>query len=568
MKNNDYELEEQGVSTEQPDTGAEGAVTEPAADETAENAEQTASDAEAEAETEVEDQAASDAEAEAEAQAEAPEEEPSTADMIREAQELALARETKKKKRKKRLRIVLLVLILVIAGYLGVHKILDYQTMGCRVMVLGEDVSFQTIDSVVEKFQKLFDERQIIFRENGQEIYRISLSDAGYSLNEEHLREKLAKVKAEKPSCKFGFQEWYDYVVFIDTVEDGAALEQALSVDHFGNPDERQESVDAYIQYNEESKQFEIVNSVLGTKIDARKMFRQTEGIVGQHFGEELLGGDIYVDINGDFYQEAAVLESQEALNGQLTQLNTTLNTYRGAEITYTFGSVTEVVGGETLDAWILVDGLNVSINEEAVRSYVSELAAKYNTIYVPRNFHTSYGSDIVISGNEYGYRIDEESEYAQLLSEIQSGTVTSREPVYSHKGYQRNGTDDLMGTYVEVSIDNQHLWLYKDGALITETDIVSGQPTEDRATYRGAFSIAYKESPSVLSSDIYGYETPVQYWMPFVLGQGLHDANWQSSFGGSRYLTNGSHGCINLPPSQAALIYQYVDAGFPILIY
>ena len=48
----------------------------------------------------------------------------------------------------------------------------------------------------------------------------------------------------------------------------------------------------------------------------------------------------------------------------------------------------------------------------------------------------------------------------------------------------KRNGTDDLAGNYIEVSLDSQHLWLYKDGALVTETDIVSGAPTPERETY------------------------------------------------------------------------------------
>ena len=90
----------------------------------------------------------------------------------------------------------------------------------------------------------------------------------------------------------------------------------------------------------------------------------------------------------------------------------------------------------------------------------------------------------------------------------------------------QRNGTDDLAGSYIEVSLDNQHLWLYKDGALVTETDIVSGAPTKGRETYRGAWPIAYKASPFELSSEEYGYNVKVNYWMPFVYGQGLHDAS------------------------------------------
>ena len=121
-----------------------------------------------------------------------------------------------------------------------------------------------------------------------------------------------------------------------------------------------------------------------------------------------------------------------------------------------------------------------------------------------------------------------------------------------------------LAGSYIEVSLDAQHLWLYKDGTLVTETDIVSGAPTPQRETMRGAWPIAYKASPYTLTSDQYGYNTKVTYWMPFVYGQGLHDATWQSSFGGNRYKSGaGSHGCINLPKDQAALIYNTIDGGY-----
>ena len=116
--------------------------------------------------------------------------------------------------------------------------------------------------------------------------------------------------------------------------------------------------------------------------------------------------------------------------------------------------------------------------------------------------------------------------ELKQLLEDLKTGTAISREPVYSIRGLQRNGKDDLAGSYIEVSLDNQHLWLYKDGALVTETDIVSGAPTPDRETYRGAWPIPYKASPFNLTSDVYGYDVKVNYWMPFVYGQGLHDAS------------------------------------------
>ena len=134
---------------------------------------------------------------------------------------------------------------------------------------------------------------------------------------------------------------------------------------------------------------------------------------------------------------------------------------------------------------------------------------------------------------------------------------------------------DDIGNTYVEVDLGNQHLWYYKEGTLIMDTDFVSGTYTvSDRRTPSGTYSLMYKQKDQVLrgtrrADGTYEYESPVKYWMPFVYGQGLHDASWQSAFGGNRYKTgHGSHGCINLPEDQAALIYNTIDGGYPIIIY
>ena len=65
-----------------------------------------------------------------------------------------------------------------------------------------------------------------------------------------------------------------------------------------------------------------------------------------------------------------------------------------------------------------------------------------------------------------------------------------------------------------------------------------------------------------------YEYETPVKYWMPFNGGVGFHDASWQPTFGGSRYQTNGSHGCVNMPPEMAGKLFELISAGTPVLVH
>ena len=151
------------------------------------------------------------------------------------------------------------------------------------------------------------------------------------------------------------------------------------------------------------------------------------------------------------------------------------------------------------------------------------------------------------------------------------------REPVYQYLGawgdplyLKRNGTDDLAGTYVEVSISAQHMWYYIDGALFIESDVVTGDTTLGQDTQTGVFPLAFKESPSTLrgGEGKKKYTTKVQYWMPFYEGQGLHDAWWKTVFGGTEYIGNGSHGCVNLPPSVAEAVYNNIQPGTAIIIY
>ena len=64
-------------------------------------------------------------------------------------------------------------------------------------------------------------------------------------------------------------------------------------------------------------------------------------------------------------------------------------------------------------------------------------------------------------------------------------------------------------------------------------------------------------------------YKTFVKYWIGFLgSSYGIHDASWRKKFGGKEYLTNGSHGCVNLPYSVAETIYNTVEKNYPVLVY
>lgn len=471
---------------------------------------------------------------------------------------------------KKTLKIILGICIaaaiLAVAGLFGYTYMADHNTLGRKISVWGVEVSRLDAKQAEEKIAAEFENRPVSFQENDKEVYSMTLKDLGYSLNEEDLLNKLTDLQKQREENRKIFPKEENVNLECQIEEDEEQEKQALDLSNFGT-EERKSSTDASIQYNEEKKEFILVKQVQGTEIDPDKLETTVDTNLNAAFDTALLGDTITIPLNKHVYISPAVTATEDMEN-KVTSLNSQLKKYRSTTVTYTFGSETVVLDADTISSWLKAEGETLTLDEDAIKTYISDLANKYNTIYVSRTFHTSMGTDVTIEGNEYGYRIDQDGEYAQLVEDLKSGTAVTRDPVYSKTGYQRNGTDDLAGSYIEVSLDAQHLWLYKDGNLVTETDIVSGKPVKGRETYRGAWPIAYKASPFNLTSAEYGYDVKVNYWMPFVYGQGLHDASWQSSFGGNRYKTNGSHGCINLPKDQAALIYETIDAGYPIIIY
>lgn len=250
----------------------------------------------------------------------------------------------------------------------------------------------------------------------------------------------------------------------------------------------------------------------------------------------------------------------------QLISRVQTLNRYVNAAITYKFGDEKKVLNGDTISKWVGVgeDG-SVYLNSASVTAYVKELASQYDTSTKAKNLKTSYGQNVRITGGSYGWKIDQSAEADELAELIRSGQSLVREPVYKQKAAS-HGAADYGTTYVEINLTAQHLYFYKDGKLVVDSDFVSGNESKGWSTPAGVYSLSYKQRDATLKGE--DYSTPVSYWMPFNGNIGLHDAPWRSTFGGTIYKTNGSHGCVNLPPAVAKTIFENISAGIPVLCY
>lgn len=261
-------------------------------------------------------------------------------------------------------------------------------------------------------------------------------------------------------------------------------------------------------------------------------------------------------------YQDPAITTKTD----KIVKAAALMNQYAGMTITYDVGDTKEKLDGSVIHTWLKVnDDCEVSVDNNAVSEYVKGLSKKYNTAYHNRTLNTSYGQTVTIVGGDYGWKIDNAGETDMILKDLKAGQKVERELTYSQTA-NSHGDHDYGNTYVEINLTAQHLFFYKNGTLVTQADLVSGNLAKNAGTPVGAYDVTYKQKDATLRGP--DYESKVSYWMPFNNDVGMHDAPWRSSFGGSIYKRSGSHGCVNLPPSIAKTIFENIEAGYPVLVY
>lgn len=269
---------------------------------------------------------------------------------------------------------------------------------------------------------------------------------------------------------------------------------------------------------------------------------------------------------NSGCYKAPAITTDSEELNALLKKAKK----YVGTTLTYQLGKQTVVLDASKIHKWLKINTKKnkVTIQNTKVQSFVKRLASKYDTYGKTRTFKASTGNQVSVSGGNYGWLLNQETETKQIIKCIKKGSVKTKKPSYTYTAASHS-KKDWGKTYVEINLTAQHLWFYKNGKLVIESDFVSGNISRGNGTPQGVYYVLFRERDAILGERSNAdYRTPVSFWMPFNRGIGMHDATWRSKFGGTIYQTAGSHGCINLPYSAAQTIFNTIETGTPVVCY
>ena len=327
----------------------------------------------------------------------------------------------------------------------------------------------------------------------------------------------------------------------------------------------------ATMAYDEPSKKFVVVDQAFGTAVERDTVVKTVSDGV-KTLQETITLGEPELVQPAVWNNDTKLVENVEKANKVIAS-NIVLRIA---------GNDALSLEPERLASWISMNPeTDVVANLDAIKEWTQgELSERFDTVGTKRTYTRPDGKEIEVEGASgdslYGWCLNGE-ELANIIAQnVQNGVVDPIEvPMKLTAASWNPGGKDWPNRYIDIDLSEQYVRMYDDESnLIWESSCVSGNPMYGGGTSTGVFYIYDKESPMILVGRDYDgdgqpdYKTPVDYWMPFCGGQGLHDANWRYYFGGNIFSYDGSHGCVNLPYGSAQELYGITNVGDTVIVH
>ena len=458
-----------------------------------------------------------------------------------------------KKKRGKILKIILCaVIFLMLCGY-GVMTAVSYRYFQANTIINGVDASFREPEEVQAELDKKYADYKIHVKLRNGEIY-ITPQDIGLEIS---TQSDVNHIKKEQnPFLWFmGYFQTEKNAIYTITYDEDKLKNYLTSLPYF-----RKDKMIA--PENPTVEMFSgkpvIKEGTEGNTFDTDKAIRLIADMIPNM--------DTELDL-----EKAGVYEKADytADSPKVVNLRDRIERYIDLKLIYEYADIRIEIKPNQIYDMLVIDQSDYSciVSKKKVEEFVAQFAAEHDTLGTERIFKTHDGKKVRLTSKTIGWQIDQPKEVTQLYRDICQFKSFVREPEFSNRAfsYTADGSD-IGKTYVEVDLTYQRAYFYVDGRLILDCDVISGLPSRGNDTPGGFYTVNGCYKNVVLRGP--GYASPVDYWMPFNGGIGLHDASWQSKFGGELFKTRGSHGCVNLEYDMAKTVYTYGYKGMSVVCY
>ncbi len=112
---------------------------------------------------------------------------------------------------------------------------------------------------------------------------------------------------------------------------------------------------------------------------------------------------------------------------------------------------------------------------------------------------------------------------------------------------------------WIEINLKEQKLSAWSGNQLVYKINVSTGK--RSTPTLTGVFAIQTKLRVARMRGADYNIPD-VPFTMYYDGNYGIHGAYWHNNFG-----TPVSHGCVNLPPKKARLLFDWAKVGTPVIV-
>lgn len=323
---------------------------------------------------------------------------------------------------------------------------------------------------------------------------------------------------------------------------------------------EREAPQDAFMEYEE--GRFFVTKEVPGTVLEGSKVEALLADTVGSMAAEAEIPAAAVVDIAEN---ECYTLPEITVENAHFDFEGCLDIALRDLTLSVDFHGEKAVLDNDQIRGMMRVtDDGEVLVDEAQIEELVTQWHQDYRYDGSPYLFNAQVGGIKPIDFLLVDYEVNKEATAAALKETLLSLEQTEMEPVWYC--WRKGEAFAIEGEYVEVDIPNQKMTYVKDNEVVVSTDVVTGA-TWGYPTPPGLYKVENKDTNCWLEGE--DYNVHVDYWIGFIgYTVGIHDADWRTKFGGTNYVKNGSHGCINTPKEAVIPIFENIEVGVPVLVY